>query len=195
MIGNAIHSDTTSMEGEDAENKDSNDKYNPNSYIEFPLRQFECCKKQRRTDPKTNFTQIRQRSLQLSEESNRECILSKMIASFPNNKDDEHHMRAEQTKSNSDDDWTKSQEAIEVSCKEQIIGPHTIRCDVATTTSYDNCKSCKHAKRKQKRHQSDVSTESDCISNQTFDTNISDQRKTQKNTNSATTKTTKLTSY
>ena len=44
LIGNAINSDTTSMGGGDttsmADNKDSNDKYNPNSYIEFPLRHF-----------------------------------------------------------------------------------------------------------------------------------------------------------
>ena len=50
--------DTTSM----ADNKDSNDKYNPNSYIEFPLRHFEYSQRQRRTNPKTNFTQIRERT-------------------------------------------------------------------------------------------------------------------------------------
>ena len=61
---------------------------------------------------------------------------SKMIASFLNNNGD-HRMRAEQRKSNVDDDWTKSQEAIEVSYKEQNIGPITIRRDVGTTTSND----------------------------------------------------------
>ena len=56
----------------------------------------------------------------------------------------------------------------------------TIRRDVGTTTSNEKPKSYKHAKRKQKRHQSDISTESDCSSNQTVGTNIPDQRKTQK---------------
>ena len=70
LIENAIYSDTTSMGGGDAYNKDSNDKYNPNSYIEFPLRQFVYSQKQRSTDPKTNFTQIRERTLQLIDESN-----------------------------------------------------------------------------------------------------------------------------
>ena len=55
LIGNAIHSDTTSMGGGDADNKDGNDKYNPNSYIEFPLRHIECRQKQRRAFPNTNF--------------------------------------------------------------------------------------------------------------------------------------------
>ena len=169
------------MGGGDADDKDSNDKYNPNSYIEFPLRQFEYSQKQRSTDPKTNSTQILERTIQLNDESNTKCTSSKMIASFPNNNGD-HRMRAEQRKSNGDDDWTKSQEAIEVSYKEQNIGPITIRRDNGTTTSNDKPKSYKHAKRKQKRHQSDVSTESDCSSNQTFDTNIPDKRKTQKKT-------------
>ena len=38
LTGNAINSDTTSLVEGNADNKDSNDKYNPNSYIEFPLR-------------------------------------------------------------------------------------------------------------------------------------------------------------
>ena len=105
--------DTTSM----ADNKDSNDKYNQNSYIEFPLRYFGYSQKQRRTDPKTNFTQIRERTLQLNDESNTECTSSKMIASFPNNNGD-HHIRAEQGKSNGDEDSTKSRETIEVNYKE-----------------------------------------------------------------------------
>ena len=104
-----------------------------------------------------------------------------MIASFPNNNGD-HHIRAEQGKSNDDEDSTKSREAIEVNYKEQNIGPITIRRDVGTTTSNDKPKSYKHAKRKQKIHQSDVSTESDCSSNQIIDTNIPDQRKTLKKT-------------
>ena len=79
LIGNAINSDTTSMGGGDttsmADNKDSNDKYNPNSYIEFPLRHFGYSQKQRRTDPKTNFTKIRLRTLQLNDESNTQNAL------------------------------------------------------------------------------------------------------------------------
>ena len=185
LIGNAINSDTTSMGGGDttsmADNKDSNDKYNPNSYIEFPLRHFGHIQKQRRTDPKTNFTQIRERTLQLNDESKTESTSSKMIASFPNNNGD-HHIRAEQGKSNGDEDSTKSREAIEVNYEEQNIGPITIRHNVGTTTSNDKLKSYKHAKRKQKIHQSEVSTESDCSSNQIFDTNIPDQRKTEKKT-------------
>ena len=93
LIGNNINSDTTSM----ADNKYSN-KCNQNSYIEFPLRHFGYSQKQRRTDPKTNFTQIRERTLQLNDEST-ECTSSKMIASFPNNNGD-HHIRAEQGKGN-----------------------------------------------------------------------------------------------
>ena len=77
---------------------------------------------------------------------------------------------------------TKSRETIEVNYKEQNIGPITIRRDVGTTTSNDKPNFYKHAKRKQRIHQSDVSTESDCSSNQTFDTNIPDQRKTLKKT-------------
>ena len=181
LIGNNINSDTASMGGGDttsmADNKYSNDKYNQNSYIEFPLRHFGYSQKQRRTDPKTNFTQIRERTLELNDES-KECTSSKMIASFPNNNGD-HHIRAEQGKSNGDEDSTKSRETIEVNYKEQNIGPVTIRRDVGTTTSNDKPTFYKHAKRKQKIHQSDVSTESDCSSNQTFDTNIPDQRKTQ----------------
>ena len=96
-----------------------------------------------------------------------------MIASFPNNNVD-HHIRAEQGKSNGDEDSTKSREAIEVNYKEPNIGPITIRRDVDTTTSNDKPKSYKYAKRKQKIHQSDVRTESDCSSDQTFDTNIPD---------------------
>ena len=179
-MGNAIHSDTTSMGEGDADNKNSDDKFNPNSSIEFPLRQFEYIQKQRRTDPTINFTQICERRLQLDVESNTECTSSNMIASFPNNNGD-HRMRAEQRKSNDDENWTKLQGNIEVSYKEQSIGPNTIRRDVGTTTSNDKPKSYKHAKRKQK-NQSDASTEYDCSSNQTFDTNIPDQRKTQKRT-------------
>ena len=71
LIEKAINSDTTSMGGGDttsmAENKNSNDKYNPNSYIEFPLKHFGYSQKQRHTDPKTNFTQIRERTLQLND--------------------------------------------------------------------------------------------------------------------------------
>ena len=100
-----------------------------------------------------------------------------MIASFPNNNGD-HHIRAKQGKSNGDEDSTKSREAIEVNYKEQNIGPITIRRDVGTTTSNDKPNSYKHAKREQKIHQSEVSTESDFNSNQTFDTNIPNQRKT-----------------
>ena len=85
-------------------------------------------------------------------------------------------------KSNGDEDLTKSRKAIEDNYKEQNIGPITIRRDVDTTTSDDKHKSYKHAKRRQKRHQSEVSTEFDCSSNQTFNTNIPDQRKTQKKT-------------
>ena len=58
LIGNAINSDTTSMGGGDksmADNKDSNDKYNPNSYIEFPLRHFGYSQKKRRTNPKNQL--------------------------------------------------------------------------------------------------------------------------------------------
>ena len=116
LIGNSINSDTTSIGGGDttsmADNKDSNDKSNPNSNIEFPLRHFEYSQKQRRTDPKTNFTQIRERTIKLNDESNTDCTSSKMIASFPNNNGD-HHIRAEQGKSNGDEDSTKSREAIE----------------------------------------------------------------------------------
>ena len=104
-----------------------------------------------------------------------------MIASFPNNNGD-HHIRAEQRKGNGDENSTKSRETIEVNYKEQNIGPITIRRDVGATTSNDKPKFYKHAKRKQKIHQSDVSTESDCSSKQTFDTNIPDQRKTLKKT-------------
>ena len=184
LIRNAINSDTTSMGGGDttsmADSKDSNEKYNPNSY-EFPLRHFAYSQKQGRTNPKTNFTQISERTLQLNDESNTECTSSKMIASFPNNNGD-HHIRAEQEKSNGDEDSTKSREAIEINYKEQNIGPITRRRDVGTTTSNDKPKSYKHAKGKQKIHQSDVITKSDCSSNQTFDTNIPDQRKTLKKT-------------
>ena len=84
-----------------------------------------------------------------------------MIASFSNN-NGEHRIRAEQRNGNADEDWTKCREAIEASYKEQNIRPITIRRDVGTTTSNDKPKSYKHPKRKQKRHQSDVSTESDC---------------------------------
>ena len=185
LIGNAINSDTTSMGGGDttsmADNKDSNDMYNPNYFIEFPLRHFEYSQKQRRTDPITNFTQIQERTLQLNDETNTECTSSNMIASFPTNNGD-HHIRAEQGKRNGDEDSTKSLKAIQVKYKEQNIGPITIRRDVGTTTSNDKPKSYKHAKRKQKIPQSDVNTESDCSSNQTFDTNIPDQRKTLKQT-------------
>ena len=73
-------------------------------------------------------------------------------------------MRAEQRKNKGDENWTKSQEAIEVSYKEQNIRPITIRRDVGTTTTNDKPKFYKHAKRKQKRRQSDVITESDCSS-------------------------------
>ena len=117
LIGNAINSDTTSMGGGDttsmAHNKDSNDKYNPKSYIEFPLRHFGYSQKQRRTDPKTKFTQIRERTLQLNDESNTEHTSSKIIASFPNNNGD-HRIRAEQGKSNGDEDLTKSRGALDV---------------------------------------------------------------------------------
>ena len=68
---------------------------------------------------------------------------------FPNN-DGDHRIRAVQRKSNGEDDWTKSREAIEVSCKKQNIGPITIRRDVGTTTSNNKTKSYTHAKRKQK---------------------------------------------
>ena len=37
-MGNAAQSDTTSIEGVDAKNKDCNEKCNAKSYIEFPLR-------------------------------------------------------------------------------------------------------------------------------------------------------------
>ena len=181
LIGNAIHSDTTSMEGGDDDNKDSNDNCNANSYIDFPLRHFQYSQKMRRFDSKTNFTQICERTLQLDDVSNTECTSSKMIASFPNN-NGEHRIRAEQRKGNADEDWKKSRKAIEVSYKEQNNKPITIRRDVGTTTSNDKPKSYKHSKRKQKRHQSDVSTESDCSSNQSFGTNIPDPRKTQKKT-------------
>ena len=184
LIWNNINSDTMSMGGGDttstADNKYSNDKYNQKSYIEFSLRHFGYSQKQRRTDPKTNFTQIRERTLQLNDEST-ECTSSKMIASFPSNNGD-HHIRAEQGKINGDEDSTKSREAIEINYKEQNIGPITIKRNVGTTTSNDKRKFFKHAKRKQKIHQSDVSTESDCSSNQTIDTNIPDQRKTLKKT-------------
>ena len=136
LIGNAINSDTTSMGGRDADNKDSNDKYNPNSYIEFPLRHFGYSQKQRRIDPKTNFTKICERTLKLNDESNTECTSSKMIASFPNNNKD-HHIRAEQRKNNGDEDLTNSLEANEVNFKEQNIGPITIRRNVGATTSND----------------------------------------------------------
>ena len=76
----------------------------------------------------------------------------------------------------------KSQEANEVSYKEKNIGPITIRREVGTTTSNDKSKYYKYAKGPTKRHQSDSSTESDCSSNQIFDTNIPDHRKTQKKT-------------
>ena len=153
LIGNAINSDTTSMGGGDttsmSDNKDSNDKYNSNSYVEFPLRHFGYSQKQRRTNPKTNFTKIRDGALQLNDESNTECTSSKMIASFPSNNAD-HHIRAEQGKSNGDEDSTNSREAIEINYKEQNIGPITIRRDVGITTSNDKPKSYKHAKRTQK---------------------------------------------
>ena len=64
-IGNAINSDTMSMGGGDttsmADNKDGNDKYNPNSYIEFPLRHFghsetHQSKYQLHTNPRENIT-------------------------------------------------------------------------------------------------------------------------------------------
>ena len=181
LIGSATHSDTTSMEGRDSDNQDSNNQCNPNSHIEFPLRHFGYSQKQSHTDPKTNFIQIREIALQLNDESNTECTSSKMIASSPNNNGD-YHIRAEQRKSNDDEDLTKSREAIEVNYKERNIGPVTIRRDVGTATSNHKPKSYKHAKRIQKRHQSDVSTESDCSSNQTFVTNIRDQRGTQKKT-------------
>ena len=180
LIMSATHSDTTSLEGGDSDNKDSNIQCNPNSYIEFPLRNFGYSQKQRRTDSKTNFTQIRERTLQLNDEST-ECTSSKMIASFPNNNGD-HHIRAEQGKSNGDEDSTKSRETIEVNYKEQNVGPIAIRRDVGTTTSNDKPNIYKYAKRKQRIHQSDVSAESDCSSNQTFDTNNPDQRKTLKKT-------------
>ena len=180
LIMSATHSDTTSLEGGDSDNKDSNIQCNPNSYIEFPLRNFGYSQKKRRTDPKTNFTQIRERTLQLNDEST-ECTSSKMIASFPNNNGD-HHIRAEQGKSNGDEDSTKSRETIEVNYKEQNVGPIAIRRDVGTTTSNDKPNIYKYAKRKQRIHQSDVSTESDCSSNQTFDTNNPDKRKTLKKT-------------
>ena len=102
-----------------------------------------------------------------------------MIASFPNNNGD-HHIRAEQGKGNGDENSRKSRETIEVNYKEQNIGPITIRRDVGTTTSNEKPQFFKHAKSKQKIHQSDVSTESDCSSNQTFDTNIPDELKTLK---------------
>ena len=178
-IGNVMHSDTTSIEGGDDDNKDSNDNCNANSYFEFPLRHFEYSQKQRRTDSKTNFKQICERTPQPNDESNTECTSSKIIANFPNNADD-HRLKAEQRKSNVEEDWTNSREATEVSYKDQNIGPIIIRRDIGTTTSNDKPKSYKHAKRKQKRHQSDVSTESECSSNQKIDTNIPDQRKTQK---------------
>ena len=73
-----------------------------------------------------------------------------MIASFPNNNGD-HRIGAEQRKSNGDDDWTKSQEAIEVSYKEQNIGPITIGRDVGTTTSNDKGKFYKHAQKETKK--------------------------------------------
>ena len=130
------------MEGWDDDNKDSNDNCNANSYIEFPLRHFQYSQKQRPTDPKTNFTQICERTLQLNDESNTECTSPKMIASFPSN-NGEQSIRAEQRKGNTDEDWTKSREAIEVSYK-----TITIRHDVGTTTSNDKHKSYKHAKRK-----------------------------------------------
>ena len=49
--------DTTSI----ADNKDSNDKYNPNSYIEFPLRHFgysetDQSKYKLHTNPRENIT-------------------------------------------------------------------------------------------------------------------------------------------
>ena len=132
LIGNNINSDTTSMEGGDttsmADNKYSNDKYNQNSYFEFPLRRFGYSQKQRRTDSKTNFIEIRERTLQLNYEST-ECTSSKMIANCPNNNGD-HHIRAQQRKSNGDEDSTKPRETIEVNYKEQNIGPITIRRDV-----------------------------------------------------------------
>ena len=84
-----------------------------------------------------------------------------MIATFPN-KNGDHHIRAEQRKSNGDEDWIKSRDAIEVRYKEQNIEPITIRRDVGT--SNDTPRSYKHAKRKQKRNQLDVSTES-CTNN------------------------------
>ena len=129
LIGNNMNSDTTSM----ADNKYSNDKYNQNPYIKFPLRHFGYSQKQRRTNPKTNFTQIRERTLQLNDETT-ECTSSKTIASFPNNNGD-HHIRAEQGTSNGDEDSAKSRETIEVNYKEQNIGSITIRRDVGTTTS------------------------------------------------------------
>ena len=169
------------MEGGDDDNKDSNDNCNANSYLEFPLRHFQYSQKQRRSDPKTNCSQVCERPLQLNDESNTKSTSSKIIASFPSN-NGEHRIRAEQRKGNADEDWTKPREALEVSYKKQNIGPITIIRDVGTTTSNDKPKSYKHAKRKQKRHQSDVSTEFDCSSNQTFGTNIPDQWKTQKKT-------------
>ena len=145
LIGNVISSDTTSMEGGDDDNKDSNDNCNANSYFEFPLRHFEYSQKQRRTNPKTNFKQICEGTSHLNDESNTECT-----SSFPNN-DGEHRIRAEQRKSNGEEDWTNSRKAIEVSYKEQNIGPIAISRDVGTTTSNDKTKSYKHAKRKQKK--------------------------------------------
>ena len=67
LIGNAINSDTTSMGGGDttsmADNKDSNDKYNPNFCIEFPLRHFgyrqkqtHRSKNQLHTNPRDNIS-------------------------------------------------------------------------------------------------------------------------------------------
>ena len=100
-----------------------------------------------------------------------------MIARFPNNNVD-HRLRAEQRKNTGDEVWRKSLEAIE----EQSIELINIRRDVGTTTSNDKPKSYKHARRKPKGHQSDVSAEVDCRSNQTFDINVPDQRKTQKQT-------------
>ena len=116
LIMSATHSDTTSLEGGDSDNKDSNNQCNPNSYIEFPLRNFGYSQKQRRTDPKTNFTQVHEKTLQPNDESNTECTSSRMIASFPHNNGD-HHITAEQRKSNGGEDLTKTREAIEVNYK------------------------------------------------------------------------------
>ena len=100
--------------------KDSIKKYNTTSFIEFPPASFYYSQKQISNSPESDCMQTCEKEFYLNEELQTHCtslriigIISKIIGDY--------RIRAWQTKSSADDDWTFFLETNEISYQQQDI--------------------------------------------------------------------------